>query len=389
MSAADLTTTPLLTGLAAVGPVQLERWFARLGAPPPLDLARSGAPALALRDLVGIAPPGTLDALLDMRLDYGDGAGGAGLREAIAACGAARRANEVLVTNGAVEALLLTCAAVVGRRRSVLVGVPAYEALLRTPVAVGAEVVAVRVWRAGFDRLDLAALHDRVDATVAAVLVNSPANPTGAAAAPADLDALATRCAEVGAVLVVDEVAVTTLDGSAPSASAGSAFARGAVVAIGDVSKSCGLGGLRVGWLATASPSLRAAAARMKDLTTVGNATPSELLATWALEHRAEVVGRVRDTAATNLATLQAWISGRDDGAWLTPPRDGLVAFPFLPAASTTQFLEGLRSRHGVSLVPGQLFGVDGHIRMGLGVASAAFAEALDRLDSALRSPAG
>src|SRR5258708_3532615 len=262
----------MIGNLSVAGPVLLERWFARNGAPPPLDLARSGAPALALRDLLGIAPHGALDELLDMQLDYGDGCGGAVLRDAIAASGAARHGREVLVTHGAVEALLLTCAALVGRRRRVLVGVPAYEALLHTPVAVGAEVVTVPVWRAGSDRLDLAALHDRVDSTVAAVLVNSPANPTGAVAAPGDLDALAVRCAEVGAVLVVDEVAVTTLDTAAASASAGRGFAAGAVVAIGDVSKSCGLGGLRIGWLATASAPPRDAAAQVKDLTTVSDA---------------------------------------------------------------------------------------------------------------------
>lgn len=382
--------TTTFAALATAGPVVLERWFAECGPPPALDLARSGAAPLALRDLLADAPIDALDELLDTPLDYGDGGGSAALRQAIAATGAARHGGEVLVTHGAVEALLLTCAAVVGAHRRVLAGVPSYEALRRTPAAVGAEVVAVPVWRPGCDTLDLQPLHDRVDDSVAAVLVNSPANPSGAVAPAAELDALASRCAAAGAVLVVDEVALRTLDADAVSASTTPAHAAGAVVAIGDVSKACGLGGLRIGWLATASPRLRAAAAQAKDLTTVGNAAISELLATWALRQRPRLVAAVRSVADANLQALATWIAARtEDGAALTPPRDGLVAFPRLRTAATMQFAEDLRRSHGVALVPGALFGVEGHLRLGLGASPPQFAEALRRLDGALRSPAG
>ncbi len=366
----------------------MERWFAQHGRPPLLDLARSGAPALTVRDLLQWAPPDALAELLGLRLDYGDGSGSVVLRDAIAASGAARCGGEVLVTHGGVEALLLTCAAVIGRRRRVLVGTPAYEALLRTPFALGASVEAVAVWQPGHDALDLGSLCRRVDEGVAAVLVNSPANPTGAVALPADLDALAARCGEVGAMLVVDEVAVGTLDGCAQSACSLSAFECGGVVVIGDVSKACGLGGLRVGWLTTASAPLLAAATALKDLTSVGNASPSELLAAWALLRREEVVATVRGAARANVTVLAEFVAALRD-AWLTVPRDGLVAFPFLPRAATIEFADRLRHLHGVSLVPGGMFGVDGHVRFGLGLQPPLFAEALERLDAALRSPAG
>ena len=384
---------PPFAALGAAGPVVLERWFARHGAPPLLDLARSGAPALSLRDVLRHADHGAFETLLDTSLDYGDGCGGVALRAAIASSGAARCGEEVLVSHGAVEALLLACAALVGERRRVLVGVPAYEALLRIPAAAGAEVVAIPVWHGGdgVGRLDLDALHDRVDESVAAVLVNSPENPTGAVAAAHDLDGLAARCAAAGAVLIVDEVAVRTLDAQAPHACDLPAFASGAVVTVGDVSKACGLGGLRIGWLTTSSPRLLERVAAAKDLTTVGNAAPSELLAGWALRRREALVGPVRAAALRNLEALQHWIAAMpgDRGASLTAPRDGLVAFPRLPSAATVAAAERIRREHGVALVPGELFGIPNHARVGLGVAPELFSAALDRLDAALRSPAG
>jgi aspartate/methionine/tyrosine aminotransferase len=379
---------PALGSLAVPGARGLERWFARAGTPPKLDLARSGASALSVGELLRIAGGGTLNGLLDLSLDYDDGAGRPGLRAAIATSGAARSADEVLVTHGAVEALLLCCGALRVRGRRVLVGTPAYEGLLRTPAALGADVEAVEVWRPGWGVLDLGALWGRVTPGVSAVLVNSPANPSGAVAQPGDVAALAARCAEVGATLVVDEVAVGTLDASARSACSNAAFASGALVAIGDVSKPCGLGGLRVGWLTTASRPLLDQAAALKDLTSLANAAPAELLAQFALLRRRELVAPVRRAARANLATLTAWIETQARAS-LTPPRDGLVALPFLPEAATTRFAERLRTTYAVSLVPGSLLGVDGHVRIGLGLAPHLFAEALERLDAALRSPAG
>jgi aspartate/methionine/tyrosine aminotransferase len=386
----DTPSTPRLHGLGAAGPVVLERWFAQHGTPPPLDLARSGALPLSLRDLLRLAPEGSLDRLLDAPLDYGEGRGAEELRDAVAAAGAARCGGEVLVTHGAVEALLLTCATLVGPRRRVLVGVPAYEALRRTPAAVGAEVVEVSVWRPGADHLDLAQLCDMVDESVAAVLLNSPDNPTGAVVRAGDMAALAAGCADAGVALVVDEVALGTLDPAARHACTLPAFAAGAVVSLGDASKACGLGGLRAGWLTTASPRVLDAAARIKDLTTVGNAAPSEIAATWALRRRDALVDPVRAAAHRNLLALREWVATTRHDAALTAPRDGLVAFPWLPAAATHAATERLRRDHGVAVVPGALFGVDGHARIGLGLAPHLFAEALQRLDSALATlPAG
>ena len=376
-----------------LGPLQaprtagLERWFAQQGSPPLLDLGRSGAPGLSARDVLDLAGAGA-EVLLDVSLDYDDGAGRPGLRAAVAASGAARHAAEVLVTNGAVEALLLCCAAIGVHGRPVLVATPSYEALMRTPAALGAAVERIDVWRPGRDLLDLDPLIARVRPGVAAVLVNTPANPSGAVADGEQLATLAARCAATGATLVVDEVAVNTLDASARSVTAAPWFAGAAAVAIGDASKQCGLGGLRCGWLTTASTALLGAAAALKDLTTLGNAAPAELLAQLALEHRERIVAAVRDAARRNLATLSSWIAGRGDAA-LTPPRDGLVALAFLPELATARAAECLRREHGVALVPGELLGIAGHVRLGLGLAPERFAEALGRLDAGIRSPAG
>lgn len=375
--------------LGGAGPVHLERWFARQGAPPPLDLARSGAAALRAADVLALAGPGAAEEYLGLSLDYGDGGGGERLRAAIAAAGAARRGAEALVTHGAVEALLLACAATAGPGDRIVVGTPAYEGMLRAPEAAGAEVVPIQVWRPGRPRLDLGPLLARLPPRTRAVLVNSPQNPTGAVADPAELDALAERCAAAGAVLVVDEVARGTLDPAAQSVTASPGFATGAVVALGDVSKAFGLGGLRVGWLTSASPAFLERCAALKDLTSLGTAAPSELLATLALENRRALADRVAATARANLEALHGWIGGIE-GAALTAPADGLVAFPRLPVAiSAPRRLERLRRDAGVAAVPGRLFGIPGRVRLGLGGPVPVFASGLRAIGDGAGTIAG
>ena len=353
--------------LGGAGEVELERWFASRGAPPRIDLARSGAAGLDAASLLALAGPGAVEEYLGLPLDYGDGRGGERLRNAVACSGGARGASEVVITHGAVEAMLLACAAVAGPGDVVVVGTPAYGGMLRAPDAAGATVVTVPVWRPGSARLELGPLLDGLPAGTRAVVLNSPHNPTGAIAGAADIEALAERCAGIGATLVVDEVARGTLDPAAPSLTASAAFATGALVAIGDVSKAFGLGGLRIGWLSGARPALLERAAAIKDLTTLGTPAPSELLAAIALEHRAALASRVAATARANLDLLAEWTAGIH-GAELTAPRDGLVAFPRLPdAIAAPSRLERLRHAAGMAAVPGILFGVPGRVRLALG----------------------
>ncbi len=348
-----------------MGILGLERWFAAAGTPPRLDLARSSAPLLTTADLLAVTSPQAIQEYLGLPLGYGPGQGSWQLRQAIAGAGAARSADQVVVTHGAIEALLLSCLATLGDRRQVAVAMPAYEGLLRAPGIAGADVVAVPVWRSGTASLELAGFDDQLLRGCAAVLLNVPHNPTGLVPEPDELADRAERCIRCGALLVVDEVARGTLDPSSTSLTQSRAFDSGALVVIGDVSKALGLGGLRIGWLSCANPGLVERACDLKDSTSLGNAAPSQWLARLALEHGAEL--GVTQAATHNLETLRSWLDTVPGASWLRPT-DGLVAFPrFELAVPSATVSAHLRANAGVSVLPGSLFGVEGHLRLSLG----------------------
>ena len=372
-----------LTGLPHLEGAAVERWFARRGHPPRLDLARSGAAPMTVGELLAVGGEESVEALLRMSLDYGDGSGDERLRHAVAVAGSTRRASEVLVTHGAVEAILLACAAAAGAGGEAIVATPAYGALNEAPRAVGLRVRPVAVWEPGSTRLSLDGVTAAVTPATRAVLINSPHNPTGLCAPAADIDTLARRCAATGAVLIVDEVARGTLRPEARSATATTAYREGAMVVCGDVSKAMGLGGLRVGWLTTANRALLARAAGLKDLTSLANAGPTQLLAAIALENRERVMARTVAWASTNRAIV-AEVVHRCGGTWV-PPDDGLVAFPHLPLPDRAgAFADDLRRTHGVAVVPGSLFGVPGRLRLGLGCRPSDFRAGAVRLTQAL-----
>jgi aspartate/methionine/tyrosine aminotransferase len=62
----------------------------------------------------------------------------------------------------------------------------------------------------------------------------------------------------------------------------------------------------------------------------------------------------------------------------------GTVSFPRLRAGGADALCALLHDRYDAAVVPGSFFGAPGHVRIGLGVEPATFAEGLARLGRAL-----
>jgi aspartate/methionine/tyrosine aminotransferase len=146
------------------------------------------------------------------------------------------------------------------------------------------------------------------------------------------------------------------------------------------LSKTYGLPGLRVGWLALQDVALRDRLLGWKDYTTICASAPSEALAQIALGVGETLTARNVQIVKDNLARAEPFFARWERVFRWNRPQAGSVALVGLRSGSARAFCQRLLEEPGVLLLPsgGLGFG-DGHVRFGFG--RRAFPEALDQLD--------
>ena len=197
--------------------------------------------------------------------------------------------------------------------------------------------------------------------------------------------ALADLAADAGATLLCDEVYRLLEHDPADRLDAGADLGDH-VVSVGVLSKSYGLAGLRIGWLATRSSAIRAAAVRVKDYGSMCNAAPAEILGVIALRGAGRILDRNRALVLDNVALVDDLIDRHPDRLQWHRPRAGAIGFPrLLGDEPVDDFCARLRDEQGVLLLPGTVYGhARNHFRIGFGRLGTP--AALDRLDAFLQT---
>jgi aspartate/methionine/tyrosine aminotransferase len=339
-----------------------------------LMLALSGAEpmtAAELTEIVGERPG------LDWEVGYTPSSGYPELRDAIAALNPPAERDNVMVTVGAIEALLILHNLLLDPGDEVVCLWPAYQPLYELAKGAGGSVRFVELSQDDDFAIDLGAIEDAVGPRTKVVLLNVPHNPTGQTIPPRDLRELARRLAPLGVTLIVDEVFREMRSGHPESSWDG----QDNLVVIGSMSKSYALPGLRVGWL-VANPELVVKARQFRKYTSLNPGSRDQQWALAALEHRAEVLARTWALTEDGADLATRWLADHsDDFALVAPPAGGLFFPRLLRDVPTLDFCAALVRDTGVLLAPGSVcYESEGFLR--LGVATPQLAAGLDRLDS-------
>jgi aspartate/methionine/tyrosine aminotransferase len=150
------------------------------------------------------------------------------------------------------------------------------------------------------------------------------------------------------------------------------------------MSKTYGLAGLRIGWIATRNDRVFDALAVFKDYTTICNSAPSEFLATLALRHAEAIAERNRQIIHGNLNRLDLFFGAHPKIFAWHRPKAGSIAFPLLLQGSVDEFCADLVKKKGVLLLPGTLYGPGlNSFRIGFGRRN--LPDSLDRLEQYVR----
>ncbi len=319
-------------------------------------LTASDAETLTIEELVAYADPEERGRFERLPLSYAPTWGGEELRAAIADLYEGLGPEHVLTFAGAEEALFWVLQELVGPGDHALVTVPNYQSFETIPLTAGAEVEGVVLDPAAGWEPDVEEIARRLRPTTKLVAVNFPNNPTGAICSRESWRALVDLCSEHGATLVSDEV-YRGLETDEARRLPQAADLSAAAVSLNVMSKSYGLPGLRIGWLATRRRDLLERLERRKHYTSICNATPSEALATIALRNGAAIQARNRDLIAANLSLFEALFAAHPERLEWEAPVGGCDSFPrYRGADGVETFCRELVETEGVVLLPASIY---------------------------------
>jgi aspartate/methionine/tyrosine aminotransferase len=325
---------------------------------------------------------GAEQRFLDLGLGYTESPGHPDLRRTITGLYDSIGMEQILVHSGAEEAIFnfMNVALVPGDH--VVAHSPCYQSLGEVAHGIGAEVAP---WsgdpRNGW-RLDLEDLKRALTDRTRVVVVNFPHNPTGFLPGEAFLQELSDLSAAHGFLIFSDEV-YRGLEHDPSHRLPSMADLNQQAVALGVMSKTYGLAGLRIGWVATRNRTILLEMASFKDYTTICSSAPSEFLAELALRHRRRLVERNLGIINANLDLLDRFFDRHSDRFDWVRPRAGSIAFPRLLQDEAEVFCRSLREHTGVLLLPGTVFGPEyNHFRIGFGRSD--LPRALERLNGFL-----
>ncbi|MGZ4254283.1 MAG: aminotransferase-like domain-containing protein [Solirubrobacteraceae bacterium] len=299
--------------------------------------------------------------------------------ELLSARGAQTSPEEVLITNGAQEAISLavTLAAADGRR--IAVESPGYPGALDAIARAGGQALAVERDAAGLrvDRLKQLLGRQHVHAVYVAPSCN---NPTGARTAAHRRERLAALASEHELTVVEDSVLDELRFDGEPGIPLW-AYVPDRVLAAGSLSKVA-WGGLRVGWLRAPRPVILRLA-RVKGALNLGVGALDQLAALQILDGYDELCRRRRAQAAEHMGTLHRALR-RELPEWDAQPADGgWSLWMATPTGSGAAFAQAAL-RHGVAVVPGGASSPDGgfpeYVRVCYGPAPPVLEEAARRL---------
>jgi len=267
-----------------------------------------------------------------------------------------------------------------------VVGVePCYSPLVTLPRAFGADLTVIALDAKRGWQLSLEEVERAFRPKTKLLILNFPHNPTGTVMERGVFEGVVELARKRGAFILCNEVyRYLEIDEGSRLPSIADAYEKG--IAVNVLTKAFGLGGLRVGWIATQDREFLKEVGEYKLYTSVFNSAPSEILALIALRARGAILKRNREIVLGNLAQFEAFMGRHGDVLSWVPPQGGPMALVELrlPVAVET-FARELREEREVLILPGSLFDLPGNFfRVGFGKKK--MAQALERFELFLGS---
>ena len=358
-----------------IPPFTLERYFAKYEFSAKYLLSSSDCESLTLPELLEMASPEMRNTWDNLQLGYTESSGHPLLREEAANIYDELNAENLLIA-APQENIFLLMNALLQPGDHVISTFPGYQSLYEIARSVGCQI---STWEPDEDaewHFDLARLAELIRPETKLVVVNFPHNPTGYIPPQSEFDGLIEMLREKGIFLLSDEMyRYLEVEKGATLPSACETYEK--AFSLFGMSKTFGMPGVRIGWIATQDAPTLAKMLELKDYTTICSSAPSEILSIIALQNKDAIIAIQNARLARNMKLLEAFMEKYTHIFRWNKPRGGSICFPrILNVESTLDFADTLVAEAGIMLAPSHVFDY-GHQHFRLGFGRENFGEAL------------
>ena len=336
-----------------------------------------GEPDAATPEAVKLAAKAALD---DDRTHYAPNQGNGDLRTAIAAAETARgnrvQPEQVLITQGATQALFTALLGILNPGEEVIVPTPAFPLYESIITVAGGRMVPMDLTKTGFQITpELLAAH--MTPNTKAIVLNSPNNPTGTVLNEASLAAVKQAVLGKPVFLICDNVYQLLSDGDCPDLTLDEEL-KDQTILCQSFSKPWAMTGWRIGYLTCPEYVMD----RFLLLSAAEIASVPTFVQDSALEALNTDVTQLRQCYSRR----RAYMTGRLTQMGLTYPKPegAFYVFPDISrfGLSSEEFCTRMIREAGLAAVPGSCFGAEGYIRLSCCNSDEELEEGLNRLES-------
>ena len=337
---------------------RLETHFSKWEFKARYHMTASDAESMTLSELFSYATDEEREDFESLWLGYTETFGAPDLRAVIADTYTAQEAENVLCFAGASEGIFAANNVLLEADSHAIVVTPNYQSHETLPIAI-CEATGVPLDPDDNWSLDIDRIKASIRPNTKLVTINFPHNPTGAILPRERYDALIALCRQHGIWILHDEI----FNGLGPTGTEhlpfiADVYERG--LSLGVTSKSYGLPGLRIGWIACQDRDVLSKMERMKHYLSIANSAPSERLAKIALRNREALLARTCAIVDENLPKWEAFFARHPDLFDWTRPDGSCMAFPRYKGADGVEaFCASLVEESGVLFLPSTIYSSD------------------------------
>ena len=348
-----------------ISPFKLERYLEQHEFTAKYILGASDCESFEIKEILSEKE---LSELASLRLGYSMAQGNLNLRQEISHLFRVVGPEDILVCVPQ-EGIFITMNALLKQGDKVIVQVPCYQSLCELPKALGCMVLP---WEPHTENKrwewNLNFLKQNVDNKTKLIVVNSPQNPTGQTFSKKDYQQILDIARRNRCYVFSDEM-YRLLEHDPQDRLPTGSDTYEKCISLSGMSKTFGMGGLRVGWISARDKQVLKRIIEFKDYTTISNNAIAEYVATIALKKKETLLARNHNIIRNNLGLLDTFFAKHENlFGWFKPKAASISFVEIKFNINAETFCEDLIKKKDVLIVPSTKFGYgNNHFRLGFG----------------------